>query len=83
MLQDPLMTMIEENLAAIVAEVRTVTPSAGESLVTGSLRSQGYLASYPGRSLIKKTAWQLIRVQTVDFRCPGVGSTNQISERFT
>ena len=25
------------------------------------------LASYPGRSLIKKTAWQLIRVQTVDF----------------
>ena len=41
------------------------------------------LASYPGRSLIKKTAWQLIRVQTVDFRCPGVGSTNQISERFT
>ena len=25
------------------------------------------VASYPGRSLIKKTAWQLFRVQTVDF----------------
>ena len=45
MLQDPLMTMSDENLAAIVAEVRTVTPSAGESLVTGSLRSQGYHVS--------------------------------------
>ena len=40
------------------------------------------LASYPGRSL-KKTAWQLNQVQTVDFRCPGVGITNQISEHFT
>ena len=39
------MTMSDENLAAFVAEVRTVTPSAGESLVTGSLRSQGYYVS--------------------------------------
>jgi len=28
----------DENLAAFVAELRTVTPSAGESLVTGNLR---------------------------------------------
>ena len=39
------MTMSDENLVAFVAEVRTVTPSAGESLVTGSLRSQGYHVS--------------------------------------
>lgn len=42
MLQDPLITMSDENLAAFVTEVQTVTPSAEESLVTGSLRSQGY-----------------------------------------
>ena len=42
MLQDPLMTMSDENLATFIAEFRTVTPSAGESLVSGSLRSQGY-----------------------------------------
>lgn len=42
MLQDPLITMSDENLAAFVTEVRTVTPSAEESLVTGSLGSQGY-----------------------------------------
>ena len=36
------------------------------------------------RPLIRKNAaWQLTRVQTADFRCPGVGSTNQISESFT
>ena len=41
------------------------------------------VASYPGRSLIlKKTTWQLIQVQTVNFCCPGVGSTNQISEHL-
>ena len=40
-------------------------------------------ALYPGCSLKKKTTWQLIQVQTVDFHCPAVGSTNQISERFT
>ena len=39
------MTMSDENLATFVAELRTVTPSAGESLVTGSLRSQGYHVS--------------------------------------
>ena len=39
----------------------------------------------PASSLVplkKKTAWQLTRVQTVDFHCLGVYSTNQISECF-
>lgn len=39
------MTRSDENLATFVAELRTVTPSAGESLVTESLRSQGYHVS--------------------------------------
>ena len=38
--------------------------------------------SFVPRPFIGETAWQLTQIQTVDFRFPGVSSTNQISECF-
>ena len=45
MLDDPSSDISDNDLASLISEIQCMTPSVGESLVTGRLRSLGYHVS--------------------------------------